>query len=245
MPVFLQLYVLGGSLVTVTALLGTVRSALAGWSVEARRRLVGRAGLVLFGWFVLATALAAAGAYAASQAGLPTIQYGLVVPVLAGLLAAWLSPTLRGLVAAVPQSRLIGLQLFRVLGVVFLVLYAVAKLPGAFALPAGIGDVAIGLAAPFVARAAARNPAGSTALVRWWNGLGLVDLAIAVGTGFLTSPSPLQQLAFDRPNLLITAFPLVLIPTFLVPIAVLLHIASLGRLARDAGGKMRTLWAAE
>ena len=46
-------------------------------------------------------------------------------------------------------------------------------------------------------------------------------------TGFLTSPSAFQLFAFDLPNELISQFPLVLIPVFLVPLSVLLHLASL------------------
>ena len=62
--------------------------------------------------------------------------------------------------------------------------------------------------------------------------MGLLDLAIAVTTGFLTSPSPLQMYAFDVPNELIAAYPLVLVPVFGMPLAVLLHVASLIKLAR-------------
>jgi len=60
--------------------------------------------------------------------------------------------------------------------------------------------------------------------------VGLLDLAIAVTTGFLTSP--FQMYAFDVPNELITANPLVLVPVFGVPLPVLLHVASLINLAR-------------
>jgi hypothetical protein len=51
-----------------------------------------------------------------------------------------------------------------------------------------------------------------------------------VGMGFLTSPSPFQLAAFDRPNLPISVFPLALIPVFAVPVSILLHLASLQRL---------------
>ncbi|MBS0151374.1 MAG: hypothetical protein JSR31_10570 [Nitrospira sp.] len=50
--------------------------------------------------------------------------------------------------------------------------------------------------------------------------------------GFATSPSPVQLAALDHPNELITAFPLVLIPTYLVPISVLLHLVSMAKLRR-------------
>jgi hypothetical protein len=55
-----------------------------------------------------------------------------------------------------------------------------------------------------------------------------------VTTGFLTSPSAFQLFAFDLPNELISQFPLVLIPVFLVPLSVLLHLASLAKLRGDA-----------
>src|SRR6202035_514992 len=42
----------------------------------------------------------------------------------------------------------------------------------------------------------------------------------------ISSPSPFQLFAFDLPNELIRQFPLVLVPVFLVPVSVLLHLAS-------------------
>jgi hypothetical protein len=82
-----------------------------------------------------------------------------------------------------------------------------------------------------VAFALARGLRGSAGLARAWNVLGLTDLVVAITTGFLSSPSPIQELAFDNPNTLITAFPLVRIPVFLVPLAILLHLASLTKLS--------------
>jgi hypothetical protein len=47
--------------------------------------------------------------------------------------------------------------------------------------------------------------------------LGIADLIVALGTGFLTSPSTLQAFVFDPPNELMSVPPLVLIPTGLDP----------------------------
>jgi len=58
---------------------------------------------------------------------------------------------------------------------------------------------------------------------------------VAVTLGFLTSPSPFQVAAFDRPSVLIGMFPLVLIPVFAVPLSILLHIASLQKLRQKLG----------
>ena len=62
------------------------------------------------------------------------------------------------LLDAVPQAWLVGVQLYRALGVIFLILYASGKLPGLFAWPAGVGDIAVGLLAPVVGLAYARAP---------------------------------------------------------------------------------------
>lgn len=120
------------------------------------------------------------------------------------------------------------------MGVIFLVLYALGKLPGIFAFPAAIGDILTGLFAPVVGTAYARNPQAAAGRLSAWNLFGIADLIVAVGLGFLTSPSPLQMLSLDKPNELVTAFPLVMIPVFLVPLSVLLHLASLKKLRQSA-----------
>ena len=126
------------------------------------------------------------------------------------------------------------MQLYRALGLIFLVLYAAGRLPGLFAWPAGVGDMAIGLSAPLVALLYARNPEASSGAVTAWNVAGIADLVVAIATGFLTSPSTFQLFAFDAPNELISMFPLVLIPVFLVPVSILLHFVSLAKLSRSA-----------
>jgi hypothetical protein len=123
-----------------------------------------------------------------------------------------------------------------VLGLIFLVLYAGGRLPGAFAWPAGVGDVIVGLLAPIVGIAYVSGSRRSAGLLWAWNLFGIGDLVVAAVTGFLTSPSRLQILAFDRPNELISAFPLVMVPAFLVPLAVLLHLASLEKLRQTETG---------
>ena len=91
--------------------------------------------------------------------------------------------------------------------------------------------VAIGVTAPFVARALAeRGPTRSGRLFVGWQLLGIIDLIIAVGTGLSlrtfvdandTSPAH-QMLAMSR-------LPLSVIPAFAVPLFVILHLASLAQ----------------
>src|SRR5439155_328836 len=63
-----------------------------------------------------------------------------------------------------------------------------------------------------------------------WYIFGITDLVVALTLGALTSPGPLQALAFDHPNRF--SYPLVMIPTFAVPLSLILHGLSLRQIAR-------------
>ena len=135
---------------------------------------------------------------------------------------------------ATPLSWLVGIQAYRVVGAMFLVLWGMGRLPGVFALPAGIGDVTVGVLAVVIAARLGAGRPSARAAVFGWNIFGLLDFVVALATGFLTSPGPLQLLSLDRPNLLATAYPLAMIPTFLVPLSIILHGISLWKLHRHA-----------
>lgn len=233
-PIYLTPFVLFADSAIIVAVLGVLRLALlrTNWPRSRRRSIMTVASIVLVGWFLLALMLAYAGVYRGVADRLPTIQFGIFVPIFVGLWLLWRSATVADVINAIPQSWLVAIQLYRALGVIFIVLLNAGRLPPQFALPAGCGDVAVGLFAPLVAYAYACNIQGSKTAVVAWNIFGLADLVIAVGTGFLTSPSPLQQWALGAPNELISAFPLVMVPVFAVPLSVLLHVASLTKLAR-------------
>jgi hypothetical protein len=223
-PVF-SVLIIAGAVAAIGALLIGLRRA----GAHGAALLLPAAALLT--WFVACLLAAGANLYVASAEGLPTIQYGIVLPIVLGILASRL-PAARRWLAAMPQAWLIGVQLYRVLGAIFLVLYGLGRLPGLFAWPAGLADIAIGICAPVIAVMIARAPEQTSDVAQAWNLLGIADLAVAVGLGFLTSSSPMQLFAFDCPSDLLTRFPLVLIPTFMVPLAVLLHLASLAKLRR-------------
>jgi hypothetical protein len=232
-PAYLMPYMLTGMITIITAVLFGLRSALrrAAWPEKDQARAFWSVSALLVGWFVLAVVASMAGLYR-PPSGPPTIQYGLLIPIVAGVVLFRTSPLLRRTLAIIPNSWLVGVQLYRVLGVIFLVLYGAGYLSALFAFPAGALDMVVGILAPFVAASFARSAEGSERRVRLWNLLGITDLVIAVTIGFLTSPSPLQIAAFDRPSVLIAMFPLALIPVFAVPLSILLHIASLHSLSK-------------
>lgn len=215
---------------TVMVVLVIAGALIAGiWYAAGRLESNGRriatfysAGVVL--WAGLAFVLGDLGVFATDpDTTVPVIGLAIAAPIVAGLLAWPRSKTLRNLVAQIPLPALVGVQFYRVVGAVFLMAFASRVLPGEFALHAGIGDVLVGLAAPLIALALLRNAQGARTAAVAWGIAGILDLVAAVAAGFLSSPSIFQVLALDSPNFAISRFPLVLIPTFAVPVSVLLH----------------------
>lgn len=159
----------------------------------------------------------------------PLIAAAIAVPTATGIALLTLA-AVRRVVERIPLHWLVGVQLYRVVGGLFLIAWLQDDLPAPFALPAGIGDILVGLSAPLVAVALARRGIERTwPLVMTWCALGIADLVVAVTFGMLTAPSTFQQLALDAPNAAITRYPLVLIPTFAVPVSIILHVFVIAR----------------
>jgi hypothetical protein len=87
---------------------------------------------------------------------------------------------------------------------------------------------------PLVGLAYAKAPLKTAGLVRTWNALGILDLTVAVTTGFLTAPSLFQAVDVQPNSELMSVLPMVLIPIYLVPLSIVLHLASLAKLHRTA-----------
>lgn len=195
------------------------------------RSLVLPSAAFVAAWLVLAFTLSARGFFSSATAtGVPPIAYALV-PLAIGYIAYLSSRSVRAVIREIPLHWMIGFQLYRALGFVFLIEWSMGALPAVFALPAGIGDMAIGITAPFVAVLVARATPNARRVALLWNVLGIVDLVVAVTTGVLSSPGALHLLALDAPNRAVAMFPLVLVPTIAVPLSILLHLISLHRLS--------------
>ena len=217
-----------------------------GLAAETVRKVRIGAAVFVFGWLGAALLLAPDPASLAARDRFyltPLIPLFALGSAIVLLVASRLSPSLRRTLGAVSLPAIHGIQLYRTIGAVFLVLMAWGKLPAHFAQPAGWGDVAIGLAAPVVALALARRVAGARALAAGWNVLGLLDLIVAVGmgTGYLAPVLAPQLGAHVPPAAAMGVFPLVLVPTFAVPISIMLHLIGLVRLAGESRIGMRAV----
>ena len=209
-------------------------------TAQSRYMTAAMLSVILVGWLAIAQYIGSANMYFATRdTAVPTIALGLMTPLIVAAVGLWRSGGIARLVSAIPLHWIVAAQVYRVAGGIFLVLWADGRLPWQFALPAGIGDVATGLLAVVVAARLARNAAGALSEVYAWCLFGIADLVVAVAMGAMTSPGLPHLLAFEAPNLLITSYPLVMIPTFAVPLALMLHGIVLWRLRRQAAAEGR------
>ena len=96
-------------------------------------------------WAALAWTAAINGVFRTGYSPLPLLPAAIFLPVIVGTPLLLLSKRFGQMLDATPATWLIALQIYRTLGVQWLVFWMRGLLPAVFALPAGTGDVLTGL----------------------------------------------------------------------------------------------------
>jgi len=188
-------------------------------------------------WFAIVTVLSARGTFVASPGEPPlALIGGVVLPLLVFFTALRAWPAFRRHVLGADLRLVAAIQGWRVLGFAFIALHVHGVLPGLFAWPAGLGDMAIGAAAPWIARALERDAEFvRSRRYRLWNVLGVLDLVLALTTGALASglvPGLVGEITTEP----VARLPLVFVPVYLVPIMLMLHATGLLQARRRRPG---------
>ena len=127
-------------------------------------RIAWAVGVTLAAWLAAVIVLAGRGGFVTPPGTPPLpIVLGVVIPLI--LFSAWwrLSASFREAVVSADLPLLTAVQAWRFAGFGFLALAAHGVLPAVFAWPAGLGDMAICLPAPWVRLVRTREPSGGTA----------------------------------------------------------------------------------
>lgn len=183
--------------------------------------------VLIAAWFVFSLAGSALHLYA-NAPGQPPLPLGLAVAVPIAAFLVWYgaSPRFREFTLSRSPRLLTLAQSWRVAGFVFLALASYGILPWLFAIPAGLGDMAVGATAAAVAmnRADPRHRFGFIA----WQIFGMADLVVAVSLGTLAGVIQPHGI----PTTPMTVLPMSLIPTFGVPLFFIFHIICLAQARR-------------
>ena len=185
-------------------------------------------------WAVVAVAAIQSGFYQPGPGELPlNFFFGTGVPVAAFLGLYAVSAPFRDMVLGWDLRLLTAIQAWRVIGFAMVVLLAFGTLPGFFAWPAGLGDVLVGLAAPYYAVRLMDRPESATDRgFILWNFLGILDFAVALGTGIAASGAIPAITGTGATSAAMSVLPMAILPGFFVPLFFIAHLAVLLQVRR-------------
>ncbi len=195
-------------------------------SVSNFRSGVGRnVAIVLLLWFLGAVAVGLSGIYYGVPAPVVGLTNGALT--LVTLLLLLRIASLREWVDNLPIRTLVLYHTIRFVGVAFLLLYSSGAIPNEFALAAGWGDIfvaATALVVAFVATPIASKRDWSIVLV--WNLIGLADILMVLVSAIRIGITDYEQVV------VISDFPMSLLPTFVVPLILVTHVLIFRALAQ-------------
>jgi hypothetical protein len=224
-----------------TESMGSLKEIVASESADKHSGVRSVVTVTLALWFGLVFLLGAQGAFAGPPGSPPLpIFLGFAIPLVVFFAAYFGWSAFRAFVLGADLRLVAAIQAWRWAGLGFLSLYAQGVLPGLFAFPAGLGDMAIGVSAPWIALGLIRHPsfAASRRFVVW-NIMGILDLVVAVSLGTICSGF-IPGLTGNVTTSPMSHLPLVLVPAYFVPLFIMLHFTALSqarRLVRSVIGR--------
>lgn len=205
-----------------------LRAALikTGWTDEKQKKIRTGAFLTIMIWSILVATVALTGLAGRFELFPLNIAPMLFIP-LAGILWITCSARTKEILKHVPIRVLTSLQGFRVFVEILLwMLFIQNLLPEQMTFEGRNFDILAGVTAPLVAYFLSENKK----LMIVWNLLSLALLINIVTIAILSMPSPFRVFFNEPSNTIVTTFPFIFLPTFLVPLAYALHFLSLRKL---------------
>lgn len=176
-------------------------------------------------WLTLQGFLSFMGVYSTDLDLLPPkiVAFG-ILPAVVGILIAFNTRNGRAIIDTLPLINLTYIHVVRLpVELVLYWLFLRGSIPVLMTFNGLNFDIVIGISAPFIAYFANGRPK----VLLWWNFVSLLFLANIVLIALLSAPTPLQQLAFNQPNIAVLYFPFSWLPTFIVPVILFSHLASI------------------
>ena len=189
---------------------------------------------IMLGWLSLQAVLGLSGFYQQTQAVPPRFPV-LVIPPLLLLITLLATGRGRRFIDRLRLDQLTLLHTIRILvELVLFCLFIGKTVPQLMTFEGRNFDILSGLTAPFIYYFGfVKKRIGRPFLVLW-NLVCLGLLLNIVVNAVLSMPSRFQAFAFDQSNIAILHFPFVWLPSFIVPIVLLAHVAAIRQLSRKA-----------
>lgn len=201
---------------------------------ENTRKKAVKITLVLAIWLLVQAALTFAGVYEPNiNAKPPKIVLFGVMPTILTIAALFFTKNGRQFIDQLPLKHITYLHTVRI-AVEFVLywLFLNKVVPKLMTFEGRNFDIIAGITAPLIAYFVFTRKILSTRILLIWNFICLGLLCNIVANAVLSVPSAFQQFAFDQPNLAILYFPFSWLPSFVVPVVLFSHLASIRQLVK-------------
>ncbi len=201
-----------------------------------RNRVVFFTAVGLAAWLACTAGLSLTGLAGDFSSFPPPVMPLVLLPPLVAALVLTFSGRFGVVLRHVPVQWLLCLQSFRVAVEVLLwALHGQGLLPVQMTFEGLNFDVLTGITAPLAAYLLTARPGWRRPLLLGWNLAGLALLATIVVISILSLPTPLRVFTNEPANTIVTRFPFIWLPGFLVPLAYTLHFFALRKLITNDG----------
>jgi hypothetical protein len=181
-------------------------------------------------WIAAQSAIAASGFYLSTQTLPPHFLLAVAPPILV-IVAFFLTSSGRSFLETMDLKWCVLFHTIRICVELNLYwLFLDKQVPALMTFERGNLDILVGLTAPLIWWAFSSGRIGKRGLLLW-NALSLLSVLNAFARAMLSAPFRFQRFAFDQPTVAIFHFPFVLLPAFIVPAALLCHLAVFKKLS--------------
>ncbi len=196
-------------------------------------KTVNRIMIFLVIWLILQGILSIQDIYSFNTDSLPPkiILFGILPPI-ATIILLFLTKKGREFIDGLSLARLTYIHIIRIpVEITLYLLYLESTVPELMTFEGRNFDILVGLTAPIVGYFGLYKKWFGRTTILVWNFIGLGFLLNIVINAFLSVPSPIQQFAFEQPNITVLYFPFSWLPTFIVPVMLFAHLVSIRRLS--------------
>lgn len=190
-------------------------------------------GLIV--WLIIQTVLTLNYIYNSNLSSLPPkiMLFGILPPILVIIILFFTSKG-KQFIDSLPLKNITYLNVVRIpVEIVLYWLFISKAIPELMTFEGRNFDILAGISAPVIAYFTfTKKKLGRNSLLIW-NLICLGLLLNIVINALLSAPSPIQQFAFEQPNIAILNFPFSWLPTFIVPIVLFGHLVSIRQLLKN------------
>src|SRR5665213_639832 len=181
--------------------------------------------IVLLGWAVIQSFIGLSGFYKVTNTFPPRLMLLAIVPFLF-IIMLFLTANGKRFLDGLDVKTLTILHIVRIpVEIVLFWLLLQKAIPALMTFEGRNFDILAGLSAPIIYYLGYVKKIFKHRLILVWNIICLGLLINILVNALLSAPFPFQQFAFDQPNIAVLFFPFNLLPTCVVPLVLLAHLA--------------------